>query len=67
MIVEECVLKVKQGFYKNIHFSDAVANLSLDKHSVLKINADKFNFAEGQTIAKINCDLKIINIIYGLL
>ena len=58
LIVEECVLKVKQGFYKNIHFSDAVANLSLDKHSVLKINADKFNFAEGQTTAKINCDLK---------
>ena len=58
LIVEECVLKVKQGFYKNIHISDAVANLSLDKHSVLKINADKFNFAEGQTTAKINCDLK---------
>lgn len=58
LIVEECILKVKQGFYKNIHFSNAVANLSLDKHSLLKITADKFDFAEGQTTAKINCDLK---------
>ena len=58
LIVEECILKVKEGFYKNIHFADAVAKLTLDKHSMLKITADKFDFAEGQTTAKIDCDLK---------
>ena len=58
LIIEECILKVKDGFYKNIKFSDAVANLSLDKNSQLKIDSNKFKFAEGETTAKINCDLK---------
>lgn len=58
LIVEECILKVEKGFYKSINFSNVAANLSLDKNSVLKINTNKFDIAEGSTLAKINCDLK---------
>ncbi len=58
LIIEECILKVKKGLYKDIHFSDVVANMSLDKNSLLKIESNKFDIAEGTSSAKINCDLK---------
>ena len=58
LIIEECILKVKNGFYKDIKFSDVVANMTLDKNSLLKIESNKFNLAEGTSTAKINCDLK---------
>lgn len=58
IIIEECILKVNKGFYKDIKFSNAVANMSLDKNSDLKITSNKFDIAEGYTSAKIDCDLK---------
>jgi len=58
LIIEECILKVQKGFYKDIHFSDVVANLTLDKNSLLKISSNMFDIAEGRSNAKINCDLK---------
>lgn len=58
LIIEECILKVKEGHYKGINFSDVVANLTLDKNSLLKISSNLFDIAEGQSNAKINCDLK---------
>lgn len=58
LIIEECVLKVKNGFYKDIKFSDVVANMTLDKNSMLKIESNKFDIAEGTSSAKINCDLR---------
>lgn len=58
LIVENCVLKVNKGFYKDINFSNVVANLTLDKQSVLKINSNKFDIAEGQSTSKITCDLR---------
>lgn len=58
LIIEECIFKVNKGFYKDIKFSNAVANMSLDKNSVLKIDSNKFDIADGYSSAKINCDLK---------
>lgn len=58
LIVKNCTLKVNKGFYKGINFSNVVANLSLDKNSLLKISSNRFNIAEGTSLAKINCDLK---------
>ncbi len=58
LIIKECILKVGSGFYKDIKFSDAQANLTLDENSRLKINSNRFNIAEGTSSAKIDCDLK---------
>ena len=58
LIIEECILKVKQGFYKDIKFSDAQANLTLDKDSMLKINSNKVKIADGISTVKAECDLK---------
>lgn len=58
LIIEECILKVKKGFYKDIHFSDVAAKMTLDKNSLLKITSNRFDIAEGTSSAKINCDLK---------
>lgn len=58
IIIEECILKVNKGFYKDIKFSNAVANMSLDKNSDLKIYSNKFDIADGYSSAKIDCDLK---------
>lgn len=58
LIVEECILKVGKGFYKKINFANVVANLTLDKNSLLNITSNRFDIAEGTSSAKINCDLK---------
>ncbi len=58
LIIEKCVLVAKDGFYKDIKFSDVAAVLTLDKNSFLKITSNKFNIAEGTSSAKIECDLK---------
>ncbi len=57
-IVEDCVLHILNGGYKDIKFSDVKATLSLDKNSVLNMYSNRFNIAEGYSSAKINCDLK---------
>ncbi len=58
LIIEECILKVKEGHYKDINFSDVTANMTLDKNSMLNITSNRFPIAEGHSSAKINCDLK---------
>ena len=58
LIIEECILKVKEGHYKDINFSDVTANMTLDKNSILNITSNRFPIAEGHSSAKINCDLK---------
>lgn len=57
-IVEDCVLHILKGHYQDINFNDMKATLTLDKNSVLNINSNKFEIAEGHSSAKINCDLK---------
>jgi len=58
LIIEECILKAQKGFYKDIKFSNAQANLTLDKNSLLTIASNRFDIAEGTSSAKIECDLK---------
>jgi len=58
LIIEKCILKIDKGFYKDINFADVEGNLTLDKNSVLKLESNKFEIAEGHSSAKINCDLR---------
>ena len=58
LIVERCVLHVVKGFYKDINFGNLYANLTLDKNGLLKIQSNKFDFAEGISTLKVMCDLK---------
>lgn len=58
LIIEKCLLKADKGFYKDINFANVQGDLTLDKNSVLKIESNKFDIAEGTSSAKINCDLK---------
>ena len=57
-IVENCVLHILKGSYKDIKFSDVKATLSLDKNSIFNMYSNRFEIAEGHSSAKINCDLK---------
>lgn len=67
-IVENCVLNIIKGAYKDIKFEDVKAKLTLDKNSVLNIYSNRFVIAEGHSSAKINCDLKKhkYNIVLGI-
>ena len=58
LIVERCVLHVIKGFYKDIKLGNLYANLTLDKNGLLKIQSNKFDFAEGISTLKVLCDLK---------
>jgi len=57
-VVENCVLHILKGAYKDILFNDVKATLTLDKNSVLNMYSNKFEIAEGHSSAKVNCDLK---------
>ncbi len=57
-IVEDCVLHILKGNYKDILFKDVKATLTLDKNSILNMYSNRFEIAEGHSSAKINCDLK---------
>ena len=57
-IVENCVLHILNGSYKDIKFSDVKATLSLDKNSIFNMYSNRFEIDEGHSSAKINCDLK---------
>lgn len=58
LIVEKCTMKVKKGNYKKIDFANVTGHLTLDKNSILKLDSNRFDIAEGQAEAKVNCDLK---------
>lgn len=55
--LNEGILNVKHGSYKDILFSDVKANLALTENGLLKLNSNRFNIAEGISSAKIECDL----------
>ena len=67
-IVENCVLHILDGKYKDIAFKDVKATLSLDKHSVLNMYSNRFEIAEGHSSAKVYCDLKkhIYSLVLGI-
>lgn len=58
LIVEESLVHIIKGSYKEINFADVKAKMSLDKDSVFKLKSNRFEIAEGHSSADINCDLK---------
>ena len=58
LIIQECIVKVLSGKYKEINFSNIEANMSLDKNSIFKMHSNRFDIAEGHSSADVNCDLK---------
>lgn len=58
IIVEQCVLNVVKGVYKEINFGNIKANLTLDKNGILQVHSNKFDIAEGISTLKVFCDLK---------
>lgn len=58
LIVENCVLKVVKGVYKDIKFGNLAAKLTLDKSGILQVTSNRFDFAEGISSCKVYCDLK---------
>ena len=58
LIIENCILQVLKGNYKDINYKNVKATLTLDKNSLLKVYSNRFEIAEGHSSAKIDCDLK---------
>ncbi|MDD3237970.1 MAG: hypothetical protein PHV37_07740 [Candidatus Gastranaerophilales bacterium] len=55
--VEKCMFNVNKGVYKEIKFGNLHANLTLTPKGILKIESNKFDFAEGISSCKVYCDL----------
>ncbi|MCD8377316.1 MAG: AsmA-like C-terminal region-containing protein [Candidatus Gastranaerophilales bacterium] len=58
LIIKKCTFTLGQGSYKLINFGNLHADMSLDENSVLKLNSNRFDFAEGHSSCHVNCDLK---------
>lgn len=58
LIIEECIVNIISGKYKNINFGNIQANMSLDKNAVFRLKSNRFDFAEGISSTDVNCDLK---------
>ena len=57
VVLENASLNLKSGKFKEILFGNLQATASLDKNGNLKVDSNKFDFAEGISTAKIRCDL----------
>jgi len=55
--IKECLLSVQKGSYKDVAFSNVLANLTLSEDGLLNVNSNKFEIAEGHSSAKVECDL----------
>lgn len=58
LIIEECVVNIISGKYKDINFGNIQANMSLDRNGIFRLKSNKFDFAEGTSSTDVNCDLK---------
>lgn len=58
IVIENCLLEIVKGVYKQINFANVKANMTLDKDGVLQVNSNRFDIAEGISSAKIFVDLK---------
>lgn len=56
--IKRCMLNVVKGSYKDITFGNIFANLTLDKDSILRVDSNRFDIAEGISSTKVECDLK---------
>lgn len=58
LIVENCVLNLVKGVYKDINFGNLKATLTLNKDGILEVKSNRFDFAEGISSCKVYCDLQ---------
>lgn len=58
LIVNESLIHIIKGSYKDINFADVKAKMSLDKNSVFKLKSNRFEIAEGHSSAGVLCDFK---------
>jgi len=58
LIIEQCQLSLNRGDYKDIHFANLNANMALNKDSILTLDSNKFDIAEGISTIKVRGDLK---------
>lgn len=58
IIIEKCRFHLDKGSYKDITFGNIDADLTLNKDSILDIKSNRFDFADGHSSLKVNCDLK---------
>ena len=64
ILLENGFIKILKGNYKGINFANVQSNFSLDKDSILRMSSNDFEIANGNSSAKVNCDLK--NLKYDL-
>ena len=57
LIIEQARFHLNQGSYKDITFNNLDAVLTLNKHGILDIKSNRFNFAEGISSIKASFDL----------
>ena len=57
IIIEDCKFHMKKAVFNAINMGNLHALLTLDKHGVLQIQSNKFDFAEGISTLKVRCDL----------
>ena len=55
--IKKGVLNVKKGIYKTMSFGNLNADITLDKHGILDVKSNRFDFTEGISTLKLNCDL----------
>lgn len=58
LIIKNSTFNLDKGQYKEIEFGNLHANMTLDENNVLRLKSNKFDFADGNTSADINCDFR---------
>ena len=68
IIIKRCILRLKEGKYKDINFGNIAANLTLNENNILELHSNRFDIAEGISSVKVRCDLKkhLYNITLGI-
>lgn len=57
IVINDCNFYLKKAKFKQINMGNLHALLTLDKHGILQIQSNKFDFAEGYSGLKVRCDL----------
>ena len=58
LIIKKCVFNLDKGIYKDIIIGNLHATMSLDENSQLKLDSNRFDFAEGYSSCHACCDIK---------
>lgn len=68
IIIKRCILRLKEGKYKDINFGNIAANLTLNENNILELHSNRFDIADGISSVKVRCDLRkhLYNITLGI-